>query len=125
MEDLQNQISELRNQLQQINQVIEAIPMRIVAGLSAQSPNFNLGNYSTNNLIKSNSLHSLNRTNRENLEYNFSHKDIIEEHSNCISQGDEMPCEWQVGRLTAQLTSAYERIAALEKQLLNRHLASL
>lgn len=111
MEDTQNQISELRNQLFQLNQIIESMPNQIIAALL------------THGVAYSGSTGSTNCVSRESLEYNFTHKDILDE-DHTVVQGDLIPCEWQVGRLTAQLTSAYERIAALEKQLLSRHLAS-
>jgi hypothetical protein len=114
MEDTQNQISELRNQLYHLNQVIESMPNQIIAALLTHGVGY------------SGSTGSTNCVSRESLEYNFTHKDIIDEDhtDHTVVQGDLIPCEWQVGRLTAQLTSAYERIAALEKQLLSRHLAS-
>jgi hypothetical protein len=108
MEDTQNQISELRNQLYQLNQVIESMPNQIIAALLTHGVSY---------------AGSTNCVSRESLEYSFAHKDIIDEDHTSV-RGDLIPCEWQVGRLTAQLTSAYERIAALEKQLLSRHLAS-
>jgi hypothetical protein len=111
MEDAQKQISELRNQLSHLNQVIESMPNQIIAALL------------THGVAYGGSSGSTNCVSRESLEYNFTHKDILDEDHHTVVQGDLIPCEWQVGRLTAQLTSAYERIAALEKQLLSRHLA--
>jgi regulator of replication initiation timing len=121
MENLQNQISELRSQLHQLNCTVESMPKQIIAALSDQNLAYSL-----------NQSHRQDRSNgtrtspsRESLEYNFSHKDILDEDTsnNCVTQSDQIPCEWQVGRLSAQLTSAYERIAELEQQLLSRHLA--
>jgi hypothetical protein len=112
MEDSQSQISELRNQLYQLNQVIESMPNQIISALL------------THGVVYGGSTGSTNCVSRESLEYNFNHKDILDENHYTVVQDNLIPCEWQVGRLTAQLTSAYERIAALEKQLLSRHLAS-
>lgn len=55
----------------------------------------------------------------------FSHKDVIDDGDShgleATSSGQIiMPPEMQVQRLTAQLTAAYSRIAALEEQLLAR-----
>jgi uncharacterized coiled-coil protein SlyX len=55
----------------------------------------------------------------------FSHKDVIDDgDSNGLEMTTNgqliMPPEMQVQRLTAQLTAAYSRIAALEEQLLSR-----
>ncbi len=54
------------------------------------------------------------------------HKDIIpdEQRSYTLVDSDrsEISLEWQVRRLTAQLTTAYNRIAVLEEELmLRRH----
>jgi hypothetical protein len=116
MENLQNQISELRSQLHQLNYTVESMPKQIIAALSDQRLVY--GSSQNHHAIKS-------AANRESLEYNFSHKDILDEDTsnNCVTQSDQIPCEWQIGRLSAQLTSAYERIAELEQQLLSRHLA--
>ncbi len=51
-----------------------------------------------------------------------THKDIIDDDQ-CLSVSlpkctDNMSCEEQVNRLTAQLTAAYYRIASLEEELL-------
>lgn len=115
MENLRDQISELRNHIHQLDQTIESMPRQIISVLSMHGL-INGGSVNT--------LSSINHVSRESLEYNFSHKDILEEDNACDSKAEQIPCEWQVGRLSAQLTSAYERIAALEKQLLSRHLAS-
>lgn len=118
MEDLQNQISELKKQLHHINQNIESMPEQIISGLLTHT--LTHGSFVSN----VNSVNSISHISRESLEYSFTHKDIIDEDRVCVSPEAEIPNEWQIGRLTAQLTYAYERIAALEKQLLSRHLAS-
>ncbi|NJN29223.1 MAG: hypothetical protein HC824_01175 [Synechococcales cyanobacterium RM1_1_8] len=55
----------------------------------------------------------------------LSHKDVLEDVNDCgiKANGDGQVIfspEMQVQRLTAQLTAAYSRIAALEEQLLSR-----
>jgi len=120
MEDLQDQISELRNQLDHLNQNIESMPKQIISGLLTHG----LTQSGSANSFTSISHVSISHVSRESLEYNFSHKDIIDEARVCVSQENQISSEWQIGRLTAQLTYAYERIAALEKQLLSRHLTS-
>jgi hypothetical protein len=48
-----------------------------------------------------------------------AHKDVIDEGgSNFPERGQSISAELQVQRLTAQLTAAYGRIAALEEQLM-------
>ncbi len=113
MDDLQKQIFELKNQLCRLNQTMESMPKLIVAGLL------------TSGAVQISGV--VDYINRESLESSFTHKDILIEGSvsdDAVYGGESMPCEWQVGRLTAQLISAYERIAALEEQLVSRHLAS-
>ena len=57
----------------------------------------------------------------------MSHKDVLDDVDDSAlptnSEGQLiMPPEMQVQRLTAQLTAAYSRIAALEEQLLSRRM---
>ncbi len=57
----------------------------------------------------------------------MSHKDVLDDSDDSAlpsnSEGQLiMPPEMQVQRLTAQLTAAYSRIAALEEQLLSRRM---
>ncbi len=53
------------------------------------------------------------------------HKDILVDddysHSRHLSGDRPLSAEVQIQRLTAQLTAAYNQIAALEEQLLSRH----
>ncbi|ATS18933.1 hypothetical protein BRW62_09470 [Parathermosynechococcus lividus PCC 6715] len=53
------------------------------------------------------------------------HKDILVDddysHSRYLSGDRPLSAEVQIQRLTAQLTAAYNQIAALEEQLLSRH----
>ncbi len=57
----------------------------------------------------------------------MSHKDVLDDGDDSVlpNNGEGqliMPPEMQVQRLTAQLTAAYSRIAALEEQLLSRRM---
>ncbi|NET59474.1 MAG: hypothetical protein F6K47_26020 [Symploca sp. SIO2E6] len=63
------------------------------------------------------------------LESVMDHKDVLRDsniHSTSYQQNSEsnLSAELQVQRLTAQLTAAYNRIAALEEQLLSRRINS-
>jgi hypothetical protein len=58
----------------------------------------------------------------------MEHKDVLRDHSTgdttAQPTGDQvMSTELQIQRLTAQLTAAYNRIAALEEQLIARRVA--
>jgi hypothetical protein len=117
MEDLLMKISEIQNHLVQLDRAIESMPKQIIKELL---------NYSATHSVNltNNSVNSISHVSRESIDYSFAHKDIIEDDNSDLPGGTVISSEWQVGRLTAQLTYAYERIAALEKQLLSRHLAS-
>ena len=117
MEDLLIQISKLQNQLYELNLAVESMPKQIITELLNYTSAHNVN-------LTNNSVNSISHVSRESIDYSFAHKDVIEDDNFGLSGGSTISSEWQIGRLTAQLTYAYERIAALEKQLLSRHLAS-
>ncbi len=61
-----------------------------------------------------------------NLDSSMEHKDVLVDRNNldATTQSGEkqLTPEIQIQRLTAQLTAAYNRIAALEEQLLSRRI---
>lgn len=66
---------------------------------------------------------------QSNLDPVMEHKDVLSDVNNCDkyahqSSEKELSPEIQIQRLTAQLTAAYNRIAALEEQLLARRIHS-
>jgi DNA transposition AAA+ family ATPase len=65
---------------------------------------------------------------RSRLDEQMEHKDVLVDvpYPEAEPQGGErlLSPEVQVQRLTAQLTAAYNRIAALEEQLLSKRMAS-
>jgi hypothetical protein len=58
----------------------------------------------------------------------LEHKDILVDKSQPFDltrpEEKDISIEWQVRRLTAQLTIAYNRIAELEEELLSRRIAN-
>ncbi|MEL6788779.1 MAG: hypothetical protein AAFO76_15565 [Cyanobacteria bacterium J06607_15] len=125
MDTLQIQISELREKIDCLHQLIEEIGNQ-VKGLSSQSskrieqesyslPSF--GSSSTNLVGQSGET-----------EYQLTHKDILVDDnsssSSANSNSDNLAPDTQIRRLTAQLTAAYNRIAALEEQLLTYRIHS-
>ncbi len=48
------------------------------------------------------------------------HRDVLPDRASLETDRSEISLEWQVRRLTAQLTTAYNRIAALEEELMHR-----
>ncbi|MEO1006327.1 MAG: hypothetical protein AAFW67_10865, partial [Cyanobacteria bacterium J06638_38] len=61
-------------------------------------------------------------------EYQLTHKDILVDDNSSTSttnsSSDNLAPDTQIRRLTAQLTAAYNRIAALEEQLLTYRIHS-
>jgi chaperonin cofactor prefoldin len=107
MEHLQQQISELSQQVSSLSKTIEEIP-QLLKGMS-DIPVPSHSNYQISYLDR------------------LEHKDILTDkgHSYGHEQLEEkdISSEWQVRRLTAQLTIAYNRIAELEEELLSRRIA--
>ncbi|AFY71371.1 hypothetical protein Pse7367_3123 [Thalassoporum mexicanum PCC 7367] len=109
MEYLQHQINELSEQVRDIRKKLEVLPNELVEA-SMHHPADAQNNYVGNQ----NKLPE--------------HKDILvdREHetwSSHLNAESGLSCEWQIRRLTAQLTTAYNRIAALEEELLSRRIS--
>ena len=136
METLQIQILTLSNKVEAIYAVIERLDMKLNQVLPDSCE---LSDLSDNSVIIPNSLPDIipdmiddNFPHSENHIYDidqheyigpeWEHKDILSDvfYSEVTYQvGDQaITPEIQIQRLTAQLTAAYHRIAALEEQLL-------
>lgn len=119
MDTLQKQINEMDGKIDGLHQLIEQLTgdlSQVVTAIKSSSGNGSsfssfggsLGRYyqsvrSTDSLME--------------------HKDVlVDNHSSDSTQGGEkaLSPEIQIQRLTAQLTAAYNRIAALEEQLLSQ-----
>jgi hypothetical protein len=127
MDTLQLQIRELNQKIDQLHQMVERISTQVNALMAAkQKPSepiayslsavSQLGNKST-------------RSHYEAGDYNLAHKDILmdddhSQHSTTATKEQELSPDIQIRRLTAQLTAAYNRIAALEEQLLTYRIQS-
>ncbi|CAN1210413.1 hypothetical protein TUMEXPCC7403_09470 [Tumidithrix helvetica PCC 7403] len=106
MEHLQQQIWELSQQVRNLAQIVENLPQQV-----------------TSTLIQQAGADASGKPSFAAIE----HKDVLVEKnhttwSNHVNE-HEISSEWQVRRLTAQLTTAYNRIAALEEELLSRRIA--
>ena len=125
MDTLQAQISELRDKIDSLHQLIEQISEQVRA-LSAQQPNNRSGeSYSLPNFASG----SANFSNpNKDAEYQLTHKDILVDDNSSTSTSnsgsENFSPDTQIRRLTAQLTAAYNRIAALEEQLLTYRIHS-
>ena len=123
MEPLQIQISELRAKLDRLYEVVEQINGR-VQELGLHQPKVEQESYSLPNFASATA--QLVNYNKE-AEYQLTHKDILVDDnssSSTSSSNDNLAPDTQIRRLTAQLTAAYNRIAALEEQLLTYRIHS-
>ncbi|MEL6912230.1 MAG: hypothetical protein AAFR62_03980 [Cyanobacteria bacterium J06629_2] len=125
MDTLQIQISELREKIDCLHQLIEEIGNQ-VKGLSSQSSKrIEQESYSLPS-FGSSSINLVGQSGE--AEYQLTHKDILVDDnsssSSANSNSDNLAPDTQIRRLTAQLTAAYNRIAALEEQLLTYRIHS-
>lgn len=109
MESLQQQILELRQQVSSLSQVIETIPQQVLAAIA------------NNASVAPSPIADIELAN------GLEHKDVLTDkpHQSWSSFVDEkeISSEWQIRRLTAQLTIAYNRIAVLEEALLDHRMS--
>lgn len=125
MDTLQAQIGELRTKIDSLYTVVEQINEQVKVLSSQKSSNSSSESYSLPNFA----LNSSNLTERKaDEEYQLTHKDILVDDNsstNTTSSGSKnFSPDTQIRRLTAQLTAAYNRIAALEEQLLTYRIHS-
>lgn len=126
MDSVQKQIVVLSNKIDDLYQIIEQLSGKVSESLSE-----------IKQMPRSNSEHSLSAGNARPYGYQsqslldsvMEHKDVLSENHNDISNSHHnservISADIQVQRLTAQLTAAYNRIAALEEQLLARRIHS-
>ncbi len=118
MDTLQKQINEMNGKIDGLHQVIEQLTgnlSQVVTEIKSSS-----GNGSSFSSFGGSSGRYYQSTRGTNP--SMEHKDVlVDNHSSESSmQGGEkaLSPEIQIQRLTAQLTAAYNRIAALEEQLL-------
>jgi chromosome segregation ATPase len=115
VETLQEQLTVVNAKIEAIHQKIEVISTQIAELLGAVRPSFEQNNRASI------------RSNRQDIESSGSitHRDILaDEGPTALSaaKGQTISHELQMQRLMAQLTAAYNRIAALEEQLLSQRL---
>ncbi|BAZ45872.1 hypothetical protein NIES4102_29000 [Chondrocystis sp. NIES-4102] len=125
MDTLQIQINELRDKIDRLHNLIEQISNQIKE-LSSQKAkvreqeSYSLPKFSTkiNQCI----------AHEGQPDYQLTHKDILVDDNSSTnstnSNTDNLAPDTQIRRLTAQLTAAYNRIAALEEQLLTYRIHS-
>lgn len=123
MDPLQKQILTLSEKVDAIYQIIENLDRKLSQGLSDcfLEPKQPKDNYLENPEIE----HSKFRV-RRSLNADLEHKDVLIDgiypDMNPQAGNKQITPEIQIQRLTAQLTAAYNRIAALEEQLLRERI---
>ena len=125
MEMLRQQVTVLSQQVDSLYKLIENLNQKLLESaqetkLAQQQKNDCSGTVGND---KTFSYQSYSR-----LDALLEHKDILLDDSyfdkNSQSLEKELSTEIQIQRLTAQLTAAYNRIAALEEQLLSKRMQS-
>jgi len=121
MEPLQKQILTLSEKLDDLCQVIEQLDGKVTQAFSECS----LANTQAKHNYQENGAAGGYQFRRNNLNPEMEHKDVLTDgiYLDMHRQGgDNITPEIQIQRLTAQLTAAYNRIAALEEQLLRERI---
>ena len=122
MEPLQKQILTLSEKLDALCQVIEQLDVKVAQAFSECS----LANtQAKHNEQENGATGGYQFKGRNNLNPEMEHKDVLTDgiYLDMHRQGgDHITPEIQIQRLTAQLTAAYYRIAALEEQLLRERI---
>jgi hypothetical protein len=120
MESLQDQITTLDGKVESLYQLIERLSLQIAEILQTRGYSASYGEMHASS-IGSRYIHALENSEMSHL---LEHKDVLIDENHLevgFPSGDrELSPEVQIQRLTAQLTAAYNRIAALEEQLLAR-----
>jgi hypothetical protein len=125
MDALQQQISALNYKVDALHQILESLSHKVLESLQSDKANSEAGDNSL-----ANSLANARRNtyqDRSNFDLSIEHKDVLVdlnglEVNTQKSSHKEFSSEIQIQRLTAQLTAAYNRIAALEEQLLAKRI---
>lgn len=126
MEPLQKQVMTLSQKLDALYQMIEHLDGKVSQALSerllVKTPEFN------NNLLENNESGRYQLKGQPSFSSELEHKDVIADgiylDTNLQGGDKNLTPEIQIQRLTAQLTAAYNRIAALEEQLLFKRIHS-
>ena len=122
MVTLKIQISQLQDKTDRLYELVEQMNNRVDI-LSNSKSSTEPESYSLPNFTSGVSFSDKKRSN-----YQLTHKDVLVDDNNSSnstkSNSENLAPETQIRRLTAQLTAAYNRIAALEEQLLTYRIHS-
>lgn len=126
MDAVQKQIVALSHKVDALYQLIEQLSCRVSESMDEikQVSRRDTDRFSSSAQFKSPTYHS-----HSLLDSVMDHKDVLVDGKNEMANSHQnsentLSADIQVQRLTAQLTAAYNRIAALEEQLLSRRIHS-
>jgi len=126
MDAVQKQIIALSHKIDALYQIIDQLNCRISESLSEikQTSRQESNSSALAMNVRPNLYHSPSL-----LDSVMEHKDVLSDSKNDLTSSHQnkenaLSADIQVQRLTAQLTAAYNRIAALEEQLLSRRIHS-
>ena len=122
MDALQKQVSALNHKVDVLYQIIDNLNSQVLEALSEKRSTAVPGSDRPPSVA---SLRQYTYHNDSSFERVMKHKDVLVDSNDFDSNSHqasekELSPEIQIKRLTAQLTAAYNRIAALEEQLLAR-----
>lgn len=123
MDTLQKEVANLNIKVDALYQVIEDLSQKVSEVLSELSHNAPKGG---DRLVSNTMNLRYSSYSSGAMESVMEHKDVLVDNNNLEvnsqSSERELAPEIQIRRLTAQLTAAYNRIAALEEQLLSHRI---
>jgi hypothetical protein len=122
MEPSREQVTMLSNKVDSLYKIVEELNDKLTECISESKPTEpqrKLSHIGLGNLHKISSYH-----NYTSIDSMMDHKDVLSDDNfsdtNFHGLDKELTADIQIQRLTAQLTAAYSRIAALEEQLLSK-----
>lgn len=123
MDGLQNQIVELNQKVDRLHGIVERLSGQLSMLTSDNSQTSQPESESSAANVDRALANSLNKVKYDRFNAVMEHKDVLLDDgngkNNIISKSEQsLSPDIQIRRLTAQLTAAYNRIAALEEQLL-------
>ncbi|AFZ34243.1 hypothetical protein Sta7437_0648 [Stanieria cyanosphaera PCC 7437] len=127
MDTLQLQIREINQKIDQLHQMVERLSSQVNTLMAAKQKHSEPIAYS---LAAVSQLSNKSAgSHYETGDYSLAHKDILVDDDRSqpnptATKEQELSPDIQIRRLTAQLTAAYNRIAALEEQLLTYRIQS-
>lgn len=122
MDSLQQQILNLSDKVDALHQVIESLDRKLSQGLSDC---FLEQTQIEDNYLEKHQVETFKFKKQVSFNSDLEHKDVLIDGiypNNQQTGGKQITAELQIKRLTAQLTAAYNRIAALEEQLMRQRI---